>query len=458
MPFTKLGLTPNVLRGVQAMGYTDPTPIQLRAIPVILTGRDLIGSAQTGTGKTAAFALPILTKLGAHQSVGPRVIVLEPTRELAAQVETSFRDCGRFTDLRATVIHGGVGYGKQRSDLRAGMDIVVATVGRMMDFLNTGELRLDALTVLVLDEVDRMLDMGFLPDVKRIIQRCPKQRQTLFFSATIPPEIQAVASFALRNPAQVEIGAARAVVNTVTHAVYPVSQAKKFDLLLALLEHIDFDSVLIFSRTKHGADRIARRLKVADHSVAVLHANRSQNQRTEALAGFKSGRYEVMVATDIAARGIDVAGISHVINYDVPKNPEDYVHRIGRTGRALAVGDAFTLATPEEAQDVRDIERFISQKIPQAKLEGFDYGAAPLYPPRPPQQGHGGGHPSQGGRGFHGGGQRGFGGGGGQSRGPSGGQPQRASQPAAGPARPQSSQPRPQAGGLTRGHWNPGRR
>ncbi|HTZ20245.1 MAG TPA: DEAD/DEAH box helicase [Opitutaceae bacterium] len=455
MPFTKLGLSPNVLRGVQAMGYTDPTPIQLRAIPVILTGRDLIGSAQTGTGKTAAFALPILTKLGAHQSTGPRVIVLEPTRELAAQVETSFRDCGRFTDLRATVIHGGVGYGKQRSDLRAGMDVVVATVGRMMDFLNTGELRLDALTILVLDEVDRMLDMGFLPDVKRIIQRCPKQRQTLFFSATIPPEIQAVASFALRNPAQVEIGVARAVTATVTHAVYPVSQAKKFDLLLALLAHIDFDSVLIFSRTKHGADRIARRLKAANHSVAVLHANRSQNQRTEALAGFKSGRYEVMVATDIAARGIDVAGISHVINYDVPKNPEDYVHRIGRTGRALAVGDAFTLATPEEARDVRDIERFIGQKIPQSKLAGFDYGAAPLYPPRPPQPGPSGGRPSQGGRSHHGGGQRGFGGG--QRRGHWGGQPQRASEPAAGPAHPQPSQPRPQAGSLTRGRWNPHR-
>ena len=373
-------------------------------------------------------------------------------------METSFRDCGRFTDLRATVIHGGVGYGKQRSDLRAGMDVVVATVGRMMDFLNTGELRLDALTVLVLDEVDRMLDMGFLPDVKRIIQRCPKQRQTLFFSATIPPEIQAVASFALRNPAQVEIGAARAVVTTVTHAVYPVSQAKKFDLLLAMLAHIDFDSVLIFSRTKHGADRIARRLKAADHSVAVLHANRSQNQRTEALAGFKSGRYEVMVATDIAARGIDVAGISHVINYDVPKNPEDYVHRIGRTGRALAVGDAFTLATPEEAQDVRDIERFIGQRIPQAKLEGFDYGAAPLYPPRAPQPGHGGGQPAQGGRGYRSGGQRQHGFGGGQHRGQPGGQPQRASQPAAGPARPQAPQPRPQAGGLTRGHWNPNRR
>ncbi|MBI5382149.1 MAG: DEAD/DEAH box helicase [Opitutae bacterium] len=461
MPFTKLGLTPNVLRGVQAMGYTDPTPIQLRAIPVILTGRDLIGSAQTGTGKTAAFALPILTKLGAHQAIGPRVIVLEPTRELAAQVETSFRDCGRFTDLRATVIHGGVGYGKQRSDLRSGMDIVVATVGRLMDFLNTGEIRLDALSILVLDEVDRMLDMGFLPDVKRIIQRCPKQRQTLFFSATVPPEIQAVASFALRDPARAEIGVARTVNQSVTHAVYPVAQAKKFDLLNALLERIDFDSVLIFSRTKHGADRIARRLKSAGHSVAVLHANRSQNQRIEALDGFKSGRYEVMVATDIAARGIDVAGISHVINYDVPKNPEDYVHRIGRTGRAQAVGDAFTLATPEEAGDVRDIERFIGQRIPQEKLEGFDYHAPATNPPRPQQQSH----PRSGGQG--------------QGRGQRQSQPQRshpaqsrpaahASQSAGGQSAPRPAAPaapaRPQPGpaaprsGLTRGRWNPHRR
>jgi ATP-dependent RNA helicase RhlE len=251
-----------------------------------------------------------------------------------------------------------------------------------MDYLKDGSISLRDISVLVLDEVDRMLDMGFLPVVKDIIARCPKQRQTLFFSATVPPEIQAIASFALKNPTRVEVGVNRSVNTSINHAVFPVSFEQKFDLLLGLLAKEDFDSVLIFSRTKHGADKIARRLKAANHSVAVLHANRSQNQRIEALAGFKSGKYEIMVATDIAARGIDVAGVTHVINYDVPENPEDYVHRIGRTGRAQAVGDAFTLVTPENAQDVRDIERFIGQKIPELKLEGFDY--KPLAP-RPPQ-------------------------------------------------------------------------
>ena len=374
MPFKALNLSDLVLRGVQAAGYTDPTPIQLRAIPVVLGGGDLIASAQPGTGKTAAFALPILSKLERHRpGQNARVLVLEPTRELAAQVETAFRDFARFTDMRAVAIFGGVGYGYQRQELKRGVDIIVATPGRLMDYLKEGTINLRDINVLVLDEVDRMLDMGFLPVVKDIIQRCPKQRQTLFFSATVAPEIAAVASFALRNPTRVEVGANRSVNKSVNHAIYPVSFEQKFELLLALLTKTDFDSVLVFSRTKHGADKIARRLKAANHSVAVLHANRSQNQRIEALAGFKSGKYEIMVATDIAARGIDVAGVTHVINYDVPENPEDYVHRIGRTGRAQAVGDAFTLVTPENAKDVRDIERFIGQKIPELKLEGFDY-------------------------------------------------------------------------------------
>ena len=383
MPFRALNLSEPVLRGVQAAGYSEPTPIQLRVIPVVLGGGDLIGSAQTGTGKTAAFALPILSRLGAHaRGRMPRVLVLEPTRELAAQVETAFRDFARFTDIRALAVFGGVGYGHQRAELSRGVDIIVATPGRLMDYLKDGTLSLRDISVLVLDEVDRMLDMGFLPVVKDIIARCPKNRQTLFFSATVPPEIQAVAAFALRNPTRIEVGVNRSVNQSVNHAVYPVAFEQKFDLLVALLAQADFDSVLVFSRTKHGADRIARRLKAANHSVAVLHANRSQNQRIEALAGFKSGKYEIMVATDIAARGIDVAGVTHVINYDVPENPEDYVHRIGRTGRAQAVGDAFTLVTPENAQDVRDIERFIGQKIPELRLEGFDY--KPLAP-RPPQ-------------------------------------------------------------------------
>ena len=380
MPFSKLSLAPPMIRGAQAMGYTEPTPVQLRAIPVVMSGRDLIASAQTGTGKTAAFALPVLSRLGAHGAAGPRVLVLEPTRELAAQVETAFRDFSRYSDIRATVLHGGVGYGRQRSELRAGADVVVATPGRLLDFLQEGELKLGGIQILVLDEVDRMLDMGFIHDVRRIIQRCPAQRQTLLFSATVPPEIAAVASFALRDPVRVEIGAVKSVTQLITHAIYPVHQEQKFELLLALLAAIDFNSVLIFSRTKHGADRISRRLREANHSVAVLHANRSQNQRMEALEGFRSGRYEVMVATDIAARGIDVAGVSHVINYDVPENPEDYVHRIGRTGRAQAVGDAFTLATPEDASDVRGIERFIGREIPRLKLGGFAYKAASAFP------------------------------------------------------------------------------
>ena len=385
MPFKALNLSESVLRGVQAAGYTDPTPIQLRAIPVVLSGGDLIGSAQTGTGKTAAFALPILSRLAAHRpGQNARVLVLEPTRELAAQVETAFRDFARFTDIRPVAIFGGVGYGYQRQELKRGVDIIVATPGRLMDYLKEGTISLRDISILVLDEVDRMLDMGFLPVVRDIIGRCPKNRQTLFFSATVPPEIQAVASFALRNPARIEVGVNRSVNESVKHAVYPVAFEQKFELLLALLEKTDFDSVLVFSRTKHGADKIARRLKAANHSVAVLHANRSQNQRIEALAGFKSGKYEVMVATDIAARGIDVAGVSHVINYDVPEKPEDYVHRIGRTGRAQAVGDAFTLVTPENAQDVRDIERFIGAKIPELRLEGFPYKALAPRPPQPP--------------------------------------------------------------------------
>jgi ATP-dependent RNA helicase RhlE len=269
-----------------------------------------------------------------------------------------------------------------------------------MDYLQDRTMDLTAVSILVLDEVDRMLDMGFLPVVKDIIARCPRARQTLFFSATIPPELQGVASFALRNPERVEVGANRSVTQSVNHALYPVSFDQKFDLLLALLAQAGFDCVLVFSRTKHGADKIARKLRAANHAVAVLHANRSQNQRLEALAGFKSGAYEVMVATDIAARGIDVAGVTHVINYDVPENPEDYVHRIGRTGRAQAVGDAFTLATPEDASNIRDIERFIGQRIPELRLAGFPYRAFAARPaPRPAHPRGGGPGPSGGGGG-----------------------------------------------------------
>lgn len=352
------------------MGYADPTPIQLRAIPPAIEGRDVIASAQTGTGKTAAFAIPVLQRLA--RSGASRCLILEPTRELAMQVETSIRDLARHTDLRVIALFGGVGYGAQRSALKEGTDIIVATPGRLEDYLQRREVRLDQLEILVLDEVDRMLDVGFLPAVKRIVSKCPKQRQTLFFSATLPPEISDLAAWALKDPVKIEIGAARSVVDTVTHGVYIVDGERKFDLLVALLEKTDFQSVIVFSRTKHGADKIAKKLRAANHSVAVLHANRSQNQRIEALEGFKSGKYEVMVATDIAARGIDIAGVSHVVNYDIPQHPEDYVHRIGRTGRAAATGDAFTFIMRDELKKLAAIERFIGQKIPQLVLENFD--------------------------------------------------------------------------------------
>jgi len=372
MSFQNLGLSETVLHGAQRMGYSEPTPIQLRAIPVILSGRDLIASAQTGTGKTAAFSLPVLCKLD-HPERKIRCLVLEPTRELAMQVETAFRDYMRFMHTEVTLIHGGVGYGKQKEDLARKVDVVVATPGRLLDHMQQGAVDLSALEFLILDEVDRMLDMGFLPDVRRIVEQCPKKRQTLLFSATIPEEIGRLASWCLVDPERIEIGAHRSPAETVDHALYPVAVAQKFDLLLALLARTNFDSVLIFSRTKDGADRISRELKKNNHSVATLHSNRTQNERVEALEGFKAGRYEVMVATDIAARGIDIAGVSHVINYDVPQHPEDYVHRIGRTGRAQKVGAAFTIMTAEELPHVKDIERFIGQSVPRLKLENFDY-------------------------------------------------------------------------------------
>lgn len=378
------------------MGYGDPTPIQLRAIPPALEGKDLIASAQTGTGKTAAFAIPVLQRLERH--AGLRCLVLEPTRELAMQVETSMRDLARYTDIRIAAFYGGVGYGAQRESLKRGVDVVVATPGRLEDFLQQGQIRLNTLEVVILDEVDRMLDVGFLPAVKRILGKCPKQRQTLFFSATLPPEIAELASFALRDPVRIEIGVARSVVSTITHGVYTVDQDRKFESLVALLEKTDFQSVIIFTRTKYGADKIAKKLRNQNHAVAVLHANRTQNQRIEALSGFKSGKYEVMVATDIAARGIDVAGVSHVINYDIPQHPEDYVHRIGRTGRAQQTGDAFTLVTRDEFSKVAAIERFIGQKIERLTLEGFSVSAPSERPRQEPRRDQRPNQPGQQGR------------------------------------------------------------
>ena len=342
MAFTKLGLSAAALQGVKAMGYVEPTPIQLRAIPLILAGQDVIGSAQTGTGKTAAFALPILSQLG-HHAREPRVLVLEPTRELAAQVETAIRDFARFTDLRVAVLYGGVGYGRQNEALRTGVDVIVATPGRLLDHLQQKTCTLDQIKYLVLDEADRMLDMGFLPDVRRIVEKCPRNRHSSLFSATIPPEIDSLIKWAMKSPQTVEIGVRRSPAETVKHVIYPVAEDQKADLLRELLERVNYDSVIVFCRTKNRADRIGHMLRKNNHAVATLHSNRTQREREQALKGFRDGRYEVLVATDIAARGLDIANVSHVINFDVPQHPEDYVHRIGRTGRAEASGDAFTL-------------------------------------------------------------------------------------------------------------------
>ena len=375
--FSKLGLSDALAFGVQEMGYITPTPIQAGAIPVVLAGGDVIGSAQTGTGKTAAFALPIIQRLGTHGNL--RCLILEPTRELALQVEEAFQKFAKFTDLRVTIVYGGVGYGKQTDDLRRGMDILAATPGRLLDHLEQRNCSLDKIDILVLDEVDRMLDMGFLPDVRRIVQKCPTDRQTLFFTATLPPELAQLAGWALRNPTTIEIGRQRAPAETVAHAFYPVVAAQKFELLQLLMDQTDFKSVIVFCRTRMGADRIAHRLESKGHTVGVMHSDRSQRERVEALDGFKSGRFEVLVATDIAARGLDIAGVSHVINYDVPENAEDYVHRIGRTGRAQNSGDAFTLVTEDDVRDARSIERYMGRPVERKKIEGFPYVYSALF-------------------------------------------------------------------------------
>ncbi|MBN2507485.1 MAG: DEAD/DEAH box helicase [Verrucomicrobia bacterium] len=378
MAFSKLRLSASALAGVKAMGYVEPTPIQLRGIPLILDGRDVIGSAQTGTGKTAAFALPIITKLEPGNG-RIRALVLEPTRELAAQVETAWRDLGRFSSLQVAVVYGGVGYGRQREALRGGVDVLVATPGRLLDILRQGAGGLQHVQYLVLDEADRMLDMGFLPDVRRIVEKCPRQRHTSLFSATIPPEIESLIRWAMRDPQTVEIGARRSPAATVKHVVYPVADSQKFDLLRSLLNQVNYDSAIVFCRTRNRADRVGHMLRRENHAVAILHSNRTQSEREQALRGFRDGRYELLVATDIAARGLDILDVSHVINYDVPQHPEDYVHRIGRTGRAQATGDAFTLMVAEDRGHMEAIERFIGTKIQRVKLDGFTYTYTSLF-------------------------------------------------------------------------------
>ncbi|MDE2510850.1 MAG: DEAD/DEAH box helicase [Elusimicrobia bacterium] len=400
-PFSKLGLHADLVQGVTAMGFTAPTPIQAAAVPPAVEGRDVLGCAQTGGGKTAAFALPVLNRLTATPRPGLRALVLVPSRELAAQVETSFRDCGRFAPHKVALVIGGVGYFGQRQALSGGAQIAVATPGRLQDHIRQGSARLDRIEVLVLDEADRMLDMGFLPAIKEIVAKLPKQRQTLLFSATLGPDIEKIAAFTLRNPVRVEISKPTTVAAGITQVVYPVPQDRKTDLLAALLSAAGLRSGLVFTRTKHGADRLAKRMAARGFSVGVLHSGRTQGQRAAAMEDFRSGKTQVLIATDVAARGIDVREISHVVNFDVPRHPEDYVHRVGRTARAHGVGDAMTLMSPDEAPFLRDIEKFTGVVFPRAVLPGFP--AAPQSSPRPQtppgaKKEHHGGAP----KGFHG--------------------------------------------------------
>ncbi|MFA5907341.1 MAG: DEAD/DEAH box helicase [Vicinamibacterales bacterium] len=372
MPFTTLGLGSKITSALTEQGYVEPTPIQAKAIPIILEGRDIIGVAQTGTGKTAAFVLPLLERLsGSEPTRHMRALIVAPTRELVAQIEENIRAYGRHLNLRYATIFGGVGEGPQIQALRRGVDIAVATPGRLLDLMQQRHVNFADLQVLVLDEADRMLDMGFLPPIRKIVAATPKTRQTLLFSATMSKEIEAVTREVLKSPAHVEIGARSTPVEAVAQWIVEVSQAAKVPALVHLLKDAALESVLVFSRTKHGADRIARKLEDAGIRCATLHSNRTQGQRILALKRFKSGDVRCLVATDIAARGIDVDGISHVINYDFPPQPEDYVHRIGRTGRAQAIGDAISFVSHDEMDDLRRLEKFLGRGIPRRKLEGF---------------------------------------------------------------------------------------
>ncbi|MEZ4703390.1 MAG: DEAD/DEAH box helicase [Rhodothermales bacterium] len=375
MNFDQLDLSKDVLRGVEATGYTTPTPIQQAAIPVILDGKDLIGCAQTGTGKTAAFVLPLLDRLAASpRTQGPRrvrALVVTPTRELALQVDEAVRTYGKFTPFRSLPIYGGVGMSPQFQGLRRGADIIVATPGRLIDHLERGSISLSHCEVLVLDEADRMLDMGFIHDVRKIVAATPRKRQTLLFSATMHGPVRQLADSILQQPEFIEIGHRRNPADTVEQAACLIDEAAKIDLLYHVLETEDVNNMIVFSRTKHRADRITRRLNQEGFSAVAIHSNRSQAQRQKALQGFKLGRFRVLVATDIAARGIDVEGITHVINFDTPNLPESYIHRIGRTGRAEATGRAITFVTRDEMAYLRQIESYTGHKIERIAYAPF---------------------------------------------------------------------------------------
>ena len=379
MNFEQFNLDPRLMQGIKYAGYETATPIQEAAIPAALRGRDIIGTAQTGTGKTAAFVLPILNKLLDGPKGMPRVLIVTPTRELAEQINQVVHALAVGTGLRSATIYGGVGADRQIKALRQGVDILVATPGRLLDLMQQRFAKLNRVEVLVLDEADRMFDMGFLPDVKRIIKAVPVERQTMLFSATFPAEVELLASHSLINPQRISMGISKPAI-TVTHALYPVPSHLKSALLLRLLKQIDSDTVLVFTRTKHRADKVARQIAHAGHRVTSLHGNRTQGQREHALHGFKTGHFPIMVATDIAARGLDIEGITHVINYDMPDTADAYIHRIGRTGRAQRTGDAFTLVTPEDNDMIRALERIMGGPIKRETLPDFDYST-----PAPPR-------------------------------------------------------------------------
>ncbi len=393
MPFSTLKLHPSLLQGLKDLGFTRPTAIQADAIGPALAGTDVLACAMTGSGKTAAFLLPILHRLIDQPRGATRALVLTPTRELAAQIVGDLNDLAVHTPITAAAVYGGVGMGPQEHAFRSGVDVVIGTPGRLLDHFKRPYAKLGSLRYLVLDEADRMLDMGFLPDIRRILRHLPTRRQTLFFSATMPPPIAQLAHEMLHSPATINLERQAAPAIGITHALYPVPRHLKAALLTTLLERGEVRDALVFTRTKHRADRLARHLAQAGIKVERIHGNRSQSQRTQALAGFKSGKYRILVATDIAARGIDVTALGHVINFDVPGGPDDYIHRVGRTARAELTGAAFTLAAPEEEATVREIERGIEKRLPRVTLPDFNYQEQA--PPRPAQARPPGGHRHQ---------------------------------------------------------------
>ncbi|HEX8907049.1 MAG TPA: DEAD/DEAH box helicase, partial [Longimicrobiaceae bacterium] len=377
MSFDSLAIHPSLLRAVRDLEFTKPTPIQQQAIPPALEGRDLLACAMTGSGKTAAFLLPILNRLIGKPRGTTRALILSPTRELAAQIHEHFTALARHTDVRAAAVFGGVGMAPQEQAFRRGVDLIVATPGRLLDHLQYPYAKLDGIEVLVLDEADRMLDMGFLPDIRRVLKHLPAQRQTLFFSATMPAPIVQLSREMLRNAAAINIERKSQPATGITQALYPVKEDLKPALFLELLRRGDVGQAIVFCRTKHRSNRLFEILEKAGIAVARIHGNRSQSARTDALAGFKSGKYRILVATDIVARGIDVEALEHVVNFDVPHQPEDYIHRVGRTARAEATGEAYTLVSPEEEKDLRDIERALGKPIKRVTVPGFDYQARP---------------------------------------------------------------------------------